>query len=129
MSSEPSDCFRLNDVEKMTSLTGPTIARFLADGRFPEPIAAHPIRRWSRSDVENWIGDRCENSGKDRATSELIKLDAVIEATGYSYSTIYRRINKRQFRSPVRLSVKRVAWLKDEIQEWVHARIKRADLL
>jgi len=120
---------KLNQVENLTSLTRWSIDRFVAEGRFPKPVVDHPTRRWSRSDVENWIGEQCAKSGKDRITSRLIKLDEVTDATGYHYSTIYRRIHKQQFPSPVRLSVKRVAWVKDEIQDWVHRQIKRADLL
>ena len=120
---------KLQQVENLTSLTRWTIDRLIEKGRFPKPIAERPTRLWSRLDIQNWIAQRCADSGKDTTASRLINLDAVVEATGYHYSTIYRRIQKNRFPAPVRLSSRRVAWIRSEIRDWVHSQIKRADLL
>lgn len=52
--------------------------------------------------------------------SRLLRLDAVKEITGLSRSTIYADPN---FPRPVKIGERAVAWVEEEIQEWVNARI------
>lgn len=50
----------------------------------------------------------------------LLRLDAVKEITGLSRSTIYA---DHTFPRPVKIGERAVAWVEDEISEWVDARI------
>lgn len=52
--------------------------------------------------------------------SRLLRLDAVKEITGLSRSTIYA---DPTFPRPVKIGERAVAWVEDEIREWVDARI------
>lgn len=49
---------------------------------------------------------------------ELMKIKDVIAATTMSRSTIYAKINDGFFPQQVRLSKRRVAWRKADIEEW-----------
>lgn len=50
----------------------------------------------------------------------LLRLDAVKEITGLSRSTIYADAT---FPRPVKIGERAVAWIDDEIKDWVDARI------
>jgi prophage regulatory protein len=50
----------------------------------------------------------------------LLRLDAVKEITGLSRSTIYA---DPSFPKSVKIGERAVAWVEDEIREWVEARI------
>lgn len=50
----------------------------------------------------------------------LLRLDAVKTITGLSRSTIYA---DPHFPRPVKIGERAVAWVEDEIKEWVDARI------
>jgi prophage regulatory protein len=52
--------------------------------------------------------------------SRLLRLDAVKEITGLSRSTIYA---DPSFPKSVKIGERAVAWVEDEIREWVEARI------
>jgi len=47
----------------------------------------------------------------------------VKQATGESDSTIYRKIQKQLFTSPVKIGGRKVAWPANEIQALINARI------
>jgi prophage regulatory protein len=55
-----------------------------------------------------------------------MRLPQVKEMTGLSRSTIYSWITAGRFPAPVRLGPRSVAWLKEEIEAWVHARISES---
>ena len=47
-----------NEVEKMTTLDGKTIARLISQERFPTPLQLSDRRRaWRRSEVDCWLSD------------------------------------------------------------------------
>ena len=50
---------------------------------------------------------------------QLIKLKAVIEKTGMAKSTIYRNIQAGQFPQPIKQSIRSVAWVESEIDQWI----------
>lgn len=50
---------------------------------------------------------------------QLIKLRQVMAKTTLSKSTIYRLIKSSDFPQPKKLSVRAVAWLEEEIDEWI----------
>ena len=51
----------------------------------------------------------------------LLRLHAVKQLTGRSRSTIYADLN---FPKPVRIGPRAVAWVSEEIDEWIEARIQ-----
>ncbi|CAM5208693.1 Phage transcriptional regulator, AlpA OS=Castellaniella defragrans (strain DSM / CCUG 39792/ 65Phen) OX=1437824 GN=BN940_07026 PE=4 SV=1 [Castellaniella denitrificans] len=57
----------------------------------------------------------------------LIRLINVIQATGLSRSTIYKYIAESQFPKPVPLGGGRVAWVEQEVQDWIMERIEARD--
>lgn len=47
----------------------------------------------------------------------------VEQQTGFSTSTLYRKVKKGEFPAPIRISENCVAWLESDVQEWIEARI------
>lgn len=52
--------------------------------------------------------------------TKLLRLDDVKDLTGLSRSTIYA---DRNFPRPVKIGERSVAWVEEEIKEWIAARI------
>lgn len=53
---------------------------------------------------------------------QLIKLRQVMAKTTLSKSTIYRLIKSSDFPQPKKLSVRAVAWVESEVDEWIEGR-------
>jgi len=54
----------------------------------------------------------------------FLKLKDVIKLTGLSRSTIYSKISKGNFPAQISISDRAVAWLEDDIIEWMKACFK-----
>lgn len=57
--------------------------------------------------------------------AQLIRLPAVIQATGLSRSSLYLKISQGDFPPPVKLSERASAWVDDEINAWIDRQIER----
>ncbi|WP_299686741.1 AlpA family transcriptional regulator [uncultured Vibrio sp.] len=57
----------------------------------------------------------------------LIKLKEVIAVTGLSRSSIYKYMDERQFPQSVSLGERSVAWVEDEVQDWILERVAERD--
>ena len=57
----------------------------------------------------------------------FLRIDAVKAKTGLTTSSIYALIEDNAFPAPVPLSQRRVAWLLDEVESWMEARIAGRD--
>jgi prophage regulatory protein len=57
----------------------------------------------------------------------ILRLSDVVDATGESRSTIYKRISEGEFPRPVKLGTKSVGWVEDEIAAYNEARIAAGD--
>lgn len=57
----------------------------------------------------------------------LIRLKDVIDCTGMARSTIYKNVSDGSFPKPVSLGARSVAWVEDEVQEWIRDRVKSRD--
>ena len=57
--------------------------------------------------------------------AKLIRLPAVIDATGLSRSSVYFKISQGNFPPPVKLSERASAWVADEVEAWIEQRITR----
>ena len=53
----------------------------------------------------------------------VLKLNAVIGMTGLSRSTIYLYMKTGQFPQAVKLGLRSVGWVKDEVEEWLAERM------
>jgi prophage regulatory protein len=60
-------------------------------------------------------------------STRLIRLEEVKRRTGFQKSSIYNRITEGIFPRPVPLGARAVAWVEDEIQEWIDSRISERD--
>jgi len=56
-------------------------------------------------------------------TCNILRLPAVTQRTGLSRSTIYLRISKREFPSPISLGGRAVGWLEEDIESWLQEKI------
>jgi prophage regulatory protein len=52
----------------------------------------------------------------------LIKKQAVIAKCAISHATLYRLISSEQFPASIRLGKRAVAWLENEVDEWIRSR-------
>ncbi|ETX11517.1 transcriptional regulator [Marinomonas ushuaiensis DSM 15871] len=53
----------------------------------------------------------------------VIKLKDVINTTGLSRSSIYAYMAKDEFPKPIQLGPRAVAWVQEEVQEWLQVRL------
>jgi len=55
----------------------------------------------------------------------ILRLPMVSELTGLPKSTLYHYIKQAKFPRPVKLGVRSVGWIKEEVEDWLKER-KRA---
>src|SRR3569833_520892 len=55
--------------------------------------------------------------------SKILRLPAVLAATGKSRSAIYADVVRGLFPAPVRLGQRAVGWREDEVAEWLNSRV------
>lgn len=61
---------------------------------------------------------------QEKPKKRFIRLAKVMDKTGLSRSTIYARIAVGEFPKPVSLGGRAVAWVEQEIDAWIMARIE-----
>ncbi len=61
------------------------------------------------------------------AGHSFIVIDGVTKLVQLSKPTIYKLMNQGRFPRPVKLSAQRVAWLREEIDDWIAERVKERD--
>lgn len=52
------------------------------------------------------------------ASTDLLRLPAVMRSTGLARSTIYRLMSREQFPLPVRLTGRAVGWRRADVEKW-----------
>ena len=57
----------------------------------------------------------------------ILRRKQVEKRTGLSRSTIYLRIQEGTFPRPIKLGVRAVGWLENEIEAWLAARLEIQD--
>ncbi|HZQ00791.1 MAG TPA: AlpA family transcriptional regulator [Gemmataceae bacterium] len=60
-------------------------------------------------------------------TNTILRLPGVKGKTGLSRSTIYDKVQKKQFPEPVKIGERAVGWVEAEIDAWVKTRITERD--
>lgn len=53
----------------------------------------------------------------------LLRLPEVLNATALSRSSVYRLIDAGSFPESIQLSARSVAWVEEEVQNWIQQRI------
>ena len=57
-----------------------------------------------------------------RKIKRLQRLSKVEDTTGYKKSKIYQMVRDGEFPAPVKLGARHVAWIEEEVQEWINNR-------
>lgn len=65
--------------------------------------------------------------GEAAVSRRLIRIQTVINLTGMSRSTIWRKVKAKTLPQPVRLGDSSAAWLLDEIESWIDERVAERD--
>jgi len=60
-------------------------------------------------------------------TKKFIKLPTVMDLTGYRRTSIYQKVAEGTFPAPVKLGPRAVAWVSEEIEKWMDARVAERD--
>lgn len=60
-------------------------------------------------------------------TNTILRLPAVLKATGVSRSLIYQQISEGMWPRPIRISNRSVGWLETEVQALINARVANFD--
>ena len=58
---------------------------------------------------------------------KFIKLPTVMDLTGYRRTSIFDKVAEGTFPAPVKLGPRAVAWVSEEIESWMDARIAERD--
>ncbi len=58
---------------------------------------------------------------------KFIKLPTVMDLTGYRRTSIFDKVAEGSFPAPVKLGPRAVAWVSEEIEEWMDARVAERD--
>ena len=61
-------------------------------------------------------------------SNRILKLPTVISRTGLGRSTIYAKVARHEFPSPIQLSERSVGWLEADIEAWIEQRISQSRL-
>ena len=69
-------------------------------------------------------GSMYSNIKGNKATIRMARVKEIIELTGLSRSTIYRRINSGEFPSPYSLGGRAKGFLISEVEQWILTRTK-----
>lgn len=54
----------------------------------------------------------------------LIRIRDVVSMTGISKSQVYRLANMGEFPKPTRLTAQSVAWVREEVQQWISDKVQ-----
>ena len=57
---------------------------------------------------------------------KILRLPDVKAVTGLGRSSIYCRVSKGEFPTPIKLGSRTVGWVEDEIQNWLQRRIEES---
>lgn len=58
-------------------------------------------------------------------TTRLIRLPEVMNRTGYGKAWIYRLISEGRFPAPIKIGIRSVAFIEEEIDEWIQTVIDK----
>ena len=67
----------------------------------------------------------CVQRGSDMANN-ILRLPAVKTKTGLSRTTIYNRVNNGSFPKPIKIGVRAIGWLENDIDKWVAHQLEQS---
>lgn len=76
-------------------------------------------------DVFNYTAPLSDDLNHRIKIMRLIKIKEVIKITSLSRATIYKYMAEDSFPKPVSLGAKAVAWVEDEVENWIMDKIER----
>ena len=76
-------------------------------------------------DVFNYTAQLFDDLKHRNNTMRLIKIKEVIKMTSLSRATIYKYMADDSFPKPVSLGAKAVAWVEDEVENWIIEKIEQ----
>jgi prophage regulatory protein len=56
----------------------------------------------------------------------LLRFPVVMQRTGFARSTVYLHMHQGEFPRPVRIGDTSVAWIEEETEAWIQARIRES---
>ena len=56
------------------------------------------------------------------SVQRILRLPAVLQATGLARSTVYRMMAEHTFPAPVKLNKRAVGWRHDDVHQWTNER-------
>lgn len=56
---------------------------------------------------------------------KILRIKSVLSITGLSHSTIYLYVQTNKFPRPIKLGVRAVGWLDEDIQKWLQERLEQ----
>ena len=59
-------------------------------------------------------------------SSKVLRLTEVCDRTGLSKSSIYKKMDEFDFPKSISLGARAVAWLEEEIEQWIQTRISKS---
>lgn len=59
---------------------------------------------------------------------KILRMPEVIEKTGCARSSIYRKISLGEFPEQIRLGVRTIGWIEDEIDDWIKTQVEMSRL-
>lgn len=62
-----------------------------------------------------------------RSQRHLLKLRQVMAMTCLARSTVYKYCADNNFPKPIRLGERNVAWVEEEVQEWIYQKVHKRD--
>lgn len=74
-------------------------------------------------DVFNYTAQLADDLIHRNNNMRLIKIKEVIKMTSLSRATIYKYMAEDSFPKPVPLGAKAVAWVEDEVENWIYEKI------
>jgi prophage regulatory protein len=65
---------------------------------------------------------RTPRLSSSEASQHIMRLPAVMRATGLGRSTLYRMMSEHTFPAPVKLAKRAVGWRHEDVRRWTDAR-------
>jgi predicted DNA-binding transcriptional regulator AlpA len=81
--SSANQLLRINDVVALTTLSKSCVNLWVAQGRFPKPIAlSSTLKVWRSSDLSDWIDRQFTTVGEDCSIEQSGNTAALAQANG-----------------------------------------------
>jgi prophage regulatory protein len=73
------------------------------------------------------VRDKGIGNGNDKRPAKVLRCAEVVDRTGLSRATIYRRMEDGEFPRCRRLSAGAVGWSEEQVEAWINARFSEPE--